>query len=55
MTEKSFLVAKRRIETRALMTAIVIFIAFSAVVGFLWMGAADVRAGDITVGDWCSS
>tara|TARA_R110002167_G_scaffold365312_2_gene589623 strand:+ start:32763 stop:34553 length:1791 start_codon:yes stop_codon:yes gene_type:complete len=51
VTEKSFLVAKRRIETRALMTAIVIFIAFSAVVGFLWMGAADVRAGVITVGE----
>ncbi|MCO4843165.1 MAG: ATP-binding cassette domain-containing protein [Yoonia sp.] len=51
VTEKSFVVAKRRIETRAVMTAIVIFIAFSAVVGFLWMGAADVRAGVISVGE----
>lgn len=51
VTEKSFEVAKRRIETRAVMTAIVIFIAFSAVVGFLWMGAADVRAGVISVGE----
>tara|TARA_R110002051_G_scaffold36609_8_gene79349 strand:+ start:3690 stop:5480 length:1791 start_codon:yes stop_codon:yes gene_type:complete len=51
VTEKSFVVAKRRIETRAVMTAIVIFIAFSAVVGFLWMGAADVRTGTISVGE----
>jgi ATP-binding cassette subfamily B protein len=51
VTEKSFVSAKRRIETRAVMTAIVIFIAFSAVVGFLWMGAADVRAGTISIGE----
>ena len=51
VTEKSFVVAKRRIETRAIMTAIVIFIAFSAVVGFLWMGAADVRSGTLSMGE----
>jgi len=51
VTEKSFVVAKRRIETRAIMTAIVIFIAFSAVVGFLWMGAADVRSGALSMGE----
>ena len=50
VTEKSFDAAKRRIATRAVMTAIVIFIAFSAVVGFLWMGAADVRSGVISIG-----
>ncbi|ROT99492.1 ABC transporter transmembrane domain-containing protein [Histidinibacterium lentulum] len=50
-TEKSFVAARRRIGTRAVMTAIVIFVAFSAVVGFLWMGAADVRAGIITAGE----
>jgi ATP-binding cassette subfamily B protein len=50
-TEKSFVAARRRIGTRAVMTAIVIFVAFSAVVGFLWMGAADVRAGLITAGE----
>lgn len=51
VTEKSFVAAKRRIATRAVMTAIVIFIAFSAVVGFLWMGAADVRDGTISIGE----
>ena len=51
VTEHSFVAAKRRIATRAVMTAIVIFIAFSAVVGFLWMGAADVREGTISIGE----
>lgn len=51
VTENSFVAARRRIATRAILTAIVIFIAFSAIVGFLWMGAADVREGVITVGE----
>ncbi|MFG5383133.1 ABC transporter transmembrane domain-containing protein [Yoonia sp. R2-816] len=51
VTEKSFVAARKRIATRAILTAIVIFIAFSAIVGFLWMGATDVRAGDITEGE----
>ncbi|SMX39442.1 ABC transporter transmembrane domain-containing protein [Octadecabacter ascidiaceicola] len=51
VTEQSFQVARKRITTRAILTAIVIFLAFSAIVGFLWMGAADVRAGNITVGE----
>ncbi len=51
VTEKSFTAARRRIATRAVLTAIVIFIAFSGVVGFLWMGANDVRDGTITVGE----
>lgn len=51
VTEKSFIAAKRRIGTRAVLTAIVIFMAFSAIVGFLWMGASDVRDGVITVGE----
>ncbi|GGL66382.1 ABC transporter transmembrane domain-containing protein [Wenxinia marina] len=51
VTERSFDVARRRIRTRAIMTAIVIFMAFSGVVGFLWMGANDVRDGTITVGE----
>lgn len=50
VTEKSFDSAKSRILTRAVMTAIVIFLAFSGVVGFLWMGASDVRSGDTSVG-----
>ncbi len=51
VTEKSFVAARKRIATRAILTAIVIFIAFSAIVGFLWMGATDVRAGEITEGE----
>ena len=51
VTEQSFNVALRRIGTRAVLTAIVIFIVFSAVVGFLWIGASDVREGVITAGE----
>jgi len=51
VTEKSFVAARRRIATRAVLTAIVIFVAFSGVVGFLWMGANDVRSGVITIGE----
>jgi ATP-binding cassette subfamily B protein len=50
MTEASFDAARRRIKTRALMTVIVIFLVFAGVVGVLWMGARDVRAGDMTPG-----
>lgn len=51
VTEASFVAARRRIATRAILTAIVIFIVFSAIVGFLWMGANDVQAGELTVGE----
>jgi len=51
VTEKSFDAARKRIGTRALMTAIVIFLAFSGVVGVLWIGAHDVRAGAMTPGE----
>ena len=50
VTEKSFDAARRRIWVRAAMTAIVIFLVFSGVVGVLWMGAWDVRAGDMSPG-----
>jgi len=50
VTEKSFDAARRRITTRAAMTMIVIFLVFTGVVGVLWMGAHDVRAGDMTAG-----
>jgi len=50
VTEKSFDSARRRIKTRAILTAIVIFMAFSGIVGFLYMGASDVQTGVITVG-----
>ncbi|WP_397541901.1 ABC transporter transmembrane domain-containing protein [Roseovarius salis] len=50
VTEQSYASARRRISTRALMTAIVIFMVFTGVVGVLWIGARDVRAGEMSAG-----
>ncbi|MCC7321790.1 MAG: ATP-binding cassette domain-containing protein [Rubellimicrobium sp.] len=50
VTERSFDVARARIGVRAVMTAIVIFLVFAGVVGVLWIGAHDVRAGAMTIG-----
>ncbi|NOD28666.1 ABC transporter transmembrane domain-containing protein [Ruegeria atlantica] len=50
MTETSYAVSLRRIQTRAVLTVIVIFLVFSGVVGVLWMGANDVRNGVMTEG-----
>ncbi|MCZ0960467.1 ABC transporter transmembrane domain-containing protein [Paracoccus benzoatiresistens] len=50
VTERSFGVALSRIRTRALMTAIVIFLIFAGVIGVLWIGARDVRTGVMTAG-----
>ncbi|MDJ0631356.1 MAG: ABC transporter transmembrane domain-containing protein [Rhodobacter sp.] len=51
VTEKSFASAKTRILVRALMTVIVIALIFSGIVGVLWVGARDVRADLMTVGE----
>jgi len=51
LTEKSYLSAKKRIGTRALMTVIVIFLIFTGVVCVLWIGARDVRAGVMSPGE----
>lgn len=51
VTEKAFLSAKTRIGTRAVMTIIVIFLVFTGIVGVLWMGARDVRAGAMSPGE----
>ncbi|PWG16717.1 ABC transporter transmembrane domain-containing protein [Salibaculum griseiflavum] len=51
VTEKSFVAARRRIGVRASMTAIVIFLIFAGVVGVLWIGARDVRAADMSIGE----
>jgi ATP-binding cassette subfamily B protein len=51
VTEKSFDSAKARIRTRAVMTVIVIFLTFAGIVGVLWVGARDVRAGVMSVGE----
>ncbi|WP_050602951.1 ABC transporter transmembrane domain-containing protein [Ruegeria sp. 6PALISEP08] len=50
MTETSYEVSLRRIQTRAVLTVIVIFLVFSGIVGVLWMGAIDVRNGVMTEG-----
>ncbi|NAZ35318.1 ABC transporter transmembrane domain-containing protein [Rubellimicrobium sp. CFH 75288] len=50
LTERSFDSARRRIAVRAVMTAIVIFLIFSGVVGVLWVGARDVASGSMTIG-----
>lgn len=51
VTEQSFAVARKRIATRSVMTVIVIFLVFTGVVGVLWVGAHDVRAGAMTPGE----
>ena len=51
VTEKSFDVAMIRILTRAAMTVIIIALVFAGVVGVLWIGAMDVRAGTMSIGE----
>ncbi len=51
VTEQAYLSARKRIGTRALMTVIVIFLVFGGVVGVLWIGARDVRADVMSVGE----
>ncbi len=51
VTEKSFVSARTRIRVRAVMTVIVILVTFSGVVGVLWIGARDVRADVMTIGE----
>jgi ATP-binding cassette subfamily B protein len=49
-TETVFSVAKRRILLRALLSAVVIALIFSAITMVIWQGALDVRAGVMTGG-----
>lgn len=51
VTEASYTSARTRIMTRAIMTVIVIFLVFGAIVGVLWIGASDVQAGRMTPGE----
>ena len=51
LTEQSFDAAAQRITVRAFMTAIVIFLVFTGVVGVLWIGATDVRSGVMSPGE----
>ncbi|MCP5072982.1 MAG: ATP-binding cassette domain-containing protein [Rhodobacteraceae bacterium] len=50
LTEQAFVAARQRIGARAVMTVIVIFLIFTGVVGVLWIGARDVRGGEMSTG-----
>jgi ATP-binding cassette, subfamily B, bacterial len=49
--EAAFSVAKKRIALRSALTAITILMAFSVIVFVLWMGARQVTAGAMSLGD----
>jgi ATP-binding cassette subfamily B protein len=51
VTERSFVAALNRIVTRAVMTAIIIFMIFGGIAVVLWIGAWDVRSGATSVGE----
>jgi len=51
VTERAFLSAKARIAMRAALTIIVIFLVFAGIIGVLWIGARDVRADAMTIGE----
>ena len=51
VTEKSFELAAQRINTRVLMTMIVIYMIFSGVIGVLWIGVHDIRSNVISAGE----
>ncbi|WP_308915395.1 ABC transporter transmembrane domain-containing protein [Jannaschia sp. LMIT008] len=51
VTEDSFVSARKRIGTRAVMTVIVIALTFVGIVGVLWIGARDVRSDVMTIGE----
>ncbi|HET9068041.1 MAG TPA: ABC transporter transmembrane domain-containing protein, partial [Amaricoccus sp.] len=51
LTEGAYASALERIRTRAVMTAIVIFLVFAAIVAVLWIGARDVREGGMSPGE----
>ncbi len=50
-TQAAFKAAAKRTSARAVLTAMIIFIAFGAIVAVLWMGARDVLAGTMTAGE----
>jgi ATP-binding cassette subfamily B protein len=48
--ERAYAAAVFSIRARAILTAVIIFLASSSVVGVLWVGAQDVLAGNTTAG-----
>jgi ATP-binding cassette, subfamily B, bacterial len=51
ITEEAFRTAIRRVVTRSVLTIIVIFLVFSAVVGVIWAGTVSVNLGHMTPGE----
>ncbi|MEL6318071.1 MAG: ABC transporter transmembrane domain-containing protein, partial [Pseudomonadota bacterium] len=49
--ETAFDAAKQRIWVRSQLTAIIIFLAFAAVVGVIWLGARSVISGEMSAGE----
>lgn len=49
--DRSFLAALSRIRTRAQLTAVIIFLVFTAIGIILWVGGHDMLAGRITAGE----
>jgi ATP-binding cassette subfamily B protein len=50
LTERAFDAARRRVVTRAVLSAIVIFLVFTSIVAVLWIGARDVKTGGMSPG-----
>jgi ATP-binding cassette subfamily B protein len=48
--ERSYEAARNSTKARAVLTAIIIFIIFTSVVGILWVGSHDVLSGQISAG-----
>jgi ATP-binding cassette subfamily B protein len=48
--QRTLATARRRIRTRAMLTALVIVLVFGAITGVLWMGARSVMGGSISAG-----
>ena len=48
--EDAYVTAKRALGARAILTMVAIFLAFSSVIGVLWLGAHDVLEGRISGG-----
>ncbi|MEL6520545.1 MAG: ABC transporter transmembrane domain-containing protein [Pseudomonadota bacterium] len=51
VTERSYESAQGRIKVRAVLTAIIIFVVFTGILGVLWIGARDVQSGLTTPGE----
>ncbi len=50
LIEAGFETAKKRIITRSIMTASIIFLVFTGIVAVLWMGTGFVQSGDMQAG-----